>query len=1060
MAVTPDITPPHKTVSRRKKRALWVWALWVLCGLLCLLLLAGAYAWSNRYALLEDLAIDTFAEDGIEAELDIETLTKTQAVLKNVRLSYDGQMFFSAKHIAADYKWRDALEGQVKSIKFTQLQAHITVDDKGQIIDGWLPPRTDESGTINALPENGISIEDGTFFIKSPYAAGEITGDVALKTLQNFTANVTLKPTNLTYNEMSVSGGGAFQIDTTQDRPRLNGDMTLSKLSHPAIEVQDLTLSLDGSPDTEAQSFDGTLTLDFKRLETAQAFMDESQISWDGLITKTDALFDLSGQWHAQLQNAHIPDPARRDELAATLSFSTPLSKSPLAQNFIPDINRVVKSLFAGSDINARGQLKRSNFGFVINLSEPAQINSPQTQLTLTPHETEPAYYFNRNARTIMANLKADFTEPANISLSDINFKARSINGFRLDGVDSFNANIQTQSQWNVTGIDGRPARLLPISVMMNYQGSNTASRTVDLSGDIDYDGVLPGAYVSGLKAAGDMRLTLSENGQMAVGYTPKTSTPLQIDQLETASGWSAYDFMGDITPNAALFHRKTATTSTANISLSNLSTNIERPTDKARLAVETKTLTARGQLSTVKTTLSQDWDMQFTQAHITSDDLPGPDTRITLPEGQLNASLETDKAPRFDITTPSANIETQLIKVDNMQLRLFGQTDNYDIEHSGGRVKITGNTLPPLPIEGALNVLDGAFIGTAKARLPQADNTPIALSYNIRDGVGYADVDIAALEFTPNGLQPQNLISALRGKIAQVEGLASAQIRLKFARGEALQSSGKAQIINMNFGTAPGPLTGINMELSMDSVLPLISRGRQRMTVAEFDPGIPLQDGVIDFELVDGGVKIYSAQWPVGGGFFSLDPFTWKYGAPENRLVMRLSDVQLGEFMETMGNDSIEATGQVQGEFPIIISGVNVRVDKGQLLVKDGGTIRYTPKDTSGLPPVSYTQEEAIDILRTKDQARYSSLARDALREFKYKELSIKVDGSLDGEVELGTVFNGSNPKVLNGQPFEFDINVVGELFNILRSFDSNAQIKSELERQGISTDGLTINP
>ena len=161
---------------------------------------------------------------------------------------------------------------------------------------------------------------------------------------------------------------------------------------------------------------------------------------------------------------------------------------------------------------------------------------------------------------------------------------------------------------------------------------------------------------------------------------------------------------------------------------------------------------------------------------------------------------------------------------------------------------------------------------------------------------------------------------------------------------------------------------------------------------------------------------------------------------------------------MESMGNDSIEATGKLQGEFPIVIAGVNLRVDQGRIFVKDGGTIRYNPPSDDSTPPISYTQEEAIKILRTKDQARYSSLARDALREFKYKELSIKVDGALDGEVELATVFNGSNQKVLNGQPFEFDINVIGELFNILRSFDSNAQIKSQLEKQGISTEGLSL--
>jgi len=47
---------------------------------------------------------------------------------------------------------------------------------------------------------------------------------------------------------------------------------------------------------------------------------------------------------------------------------------------------------------------------------------------------------------------------------------------------------------------------------------------------------------------------------------------------------------------------------------------------------------------------------------------------------------------------------------------------------------------------------------------------------------------------------------------------------------------------------------------------------------------------------------------------------------------------------------------------------------------------------------------------------------------------------------------FDGKNGKVLGGQPFRFDIGLEGELLNILRSFNTNAQIKAELARRGLS--------
>jgi len=101
--------------------------------------------------------------------------------------------------------------------------------------------------------------------------------------------------------------------------------------------------------------------------------------------------------------------------------------------------------------------------------------------------------------------------------------------------------------------------------------------------------------------------------------------------------------------------------------------------------------------------------------------------------------------------------------------------------------------------------------------------------------------------------------------------------------------------------------------------------------------------------------------------------------------------------------------------------------VEKGEVSVPDGGLIKYDP----GPNARSYTEEEAIAVLRERRSNEYAALAQDALREFRYR------------------VFDGSNAKVLNRQPFRFDVSVKGELFNIARSFNSNAQVKSEILRQ-----------
>ena len=117
----------------------------------------------------------------------------------------------------------------------------------------------------------------------------------------------------------------------------------------------------------------------------------------------------------------------------------------------------------------------------------------------------------------------------------------------------------------------------------------------------------------------------------------------------------------------------------------------------------------------------------------------------------------------------------------------------------------------------------------------------------------------------------------------------------------------------------------------------------------------------------------------------------------------------------------------------------------------KDGGVIRFVADETEA--DDRFQGDKILETWSSGDEGVYNDLAKEALREFNYRELTASIDGPLDGDVELGVVFNGANKKVLNGQPFEFDIEVQGELFNILRSFNSNAQIKSELlKKEGVA--------
>ena len=277
-----------------------------------------------------------------------------------------------------------------------------------------------------------------------------------------------------------------------------------------------------------------------------------------------------------------------------------------------------------------------------------------------------------------------------------------------------------------------------------------------------------------------------------------------------------------------------------------------------------------------------------------------------------------------------------------------------------------------------------------------------------------------------------------MRGKIADVRGPVSAQIDLEFGADRPLKSSGRAQLHSLSLGTLPGPVTGVVADLGFSSFFPLQTDGVQTLTLGSYDPGFPLTDGDVTFELIPDGIDILSARWPIGDGFVRLDPAQWRYLASENNMTLRIDKVSLGEFFKKFGNENLNATGEVDGVLPIVISGVDVKVAGGRLIVEDGGIIQYRSDQTNAAAA----------------QNPQAEMAFDALKNFEYEELELLMDGPLGGEITLRIKFLGSNPDVLYGSQFRFNVTVTGELFNIARSFRIGPEVLKRIKDDLISQD------
>jgi len=1047
----------RKVPKSRKKRSIWRWLLWALLIILILMLILAAFIWLNRFSLLEEAAEDLLLDQGIKAELSIESVSKTQTVLKNVRLadssSGDDTAFFKADKITADYEWREALKGRVDKIVFLKPQAQLNLDEKGQIIDGWLPPKGESDGGEAVLPSKGIIIENGTFTLGSPFGDAIAQVDAEYFTRDDFTAKLDIAPTKFSYGDWRMAGDGQLNVEFKEDNPKIEVDFRLSTLEHPVIDASDLHMRGNMEPEFSGEHIkvNGDLDFEFGSLVTAQILAGAGQFKWEGRAERNPSQphpLTLSGTWSSAASDVVLPDPARRKSLAETLSLSETLLKAPIAQNFSSELTHRMTSLLERSDIEAAGRIELGTDGLAVSFLGPATLQGDQTALRLEQTDWAPVYSFSREDEELRLAFHASLTEPAGLTFREADLVAPTQNGWQLDGITRFSADIITSGIWRGKDLEGRGARLAPFKAEAVYKGGK-GPRNLLLSGGVDYDGTVPGGYVTELKTSGRMTMDLIGRS-MSVRFKPDNNRPILISKIETATEWRGEEVSATLLSEAPIYTRQ-GDSSQMSAKLSDVSLIAIDTTNTKNLGMTFETMKVSGELKGER----QSWDIVGQTAKICSEDMPGPGTVITTPEARIQVQREDMESPiEFYMAAPVANAKTQLVNAVGIRIEAAGEPDKYVLRYSPGeagegRVKFAGDALPRLPMTGLVNFAEGAFEGTATTMLPLADDTPIDIAYRFKDGQGTADVDIAELRFLPKGLQPQYLVSALKGKIAEVDGLVQAKIKLAFAAGQPLQSSGTAKIIDMSFGTLPGPLTGVNTEMQFSNMFPLQSQGRQRLTVDKFDPGFPLENGVIEFKMIPDGVKVYSARWPLGEGFLSLDPFEWLYSNEVNRVVMRIENVSIGEFLKDVGDGALTATGNIEGTLPIVMSGVDVRVEDGEFWVKDGGVIQYKSKQLESISELDGTNERAVAAIRA---GNYRDAAFEALKDFRYQELRVKIDGALDGPIDVFIKADGKNEDVLGGQPFLFNINLQGELLNILRSFNTNAQIKSELARRGLN--------
>ncbi|MBK8909500.1 MAG: YdbH domain-containing protein [Rhodospirillales bacterium] len=318
--------------------------------------------------------------------------------------------------------------------------------------------------------------------------------------------------------------------------------------------------------------------------------------------------------------------------------------------------------------------------------------------------------------------------------------------------------------------------------------------------------------------------------------------------------------------------------------------------------------------------------------------------------------------------------------------------------------------------VNGTLAV--SARLGAADERV-QAD---VSGAWDRDTGIGEAKVTLQPVRFAPGRLQPQVLAPSLALPVTDVNGRVAASGRLTW-NGQRLRPDLRIRLDTVSMQAFGARLQDIDGAIRITGFAPLQASSMQAITIGRIEAGVPITDVQLRFDLDDGRrLHITRAAADLLGGRVDQADGWMDLEGPTYRGALDVAGLDLQALLDLAELEAATATGEVSGRIPILFEDGALGIDGGVLATEQPGVLRYTP----GASPAA---------LQPQGQGQGLGLALQALENFHYESLQIKVDGGSGRGWTSSVSISGKNPDFMEGYPFVFNINLSGDLDRVVLS-------------------------
>lgn len=341
-----------------------------------------------------------------------------------------------------------------------------------------------------------------------------------------------------------------------------------------------------------------------------------------------------------------------------------------------------------------------------------------------------------------------------------------------------------------------------------------------------------------------------------------------------------------------------------------------------------------------------------------------------------------------------------------------------------------------PLELTGQVFLRNESLVYSLAGENPNSKANIIAEgSHSLETGNGGLNFSLPSHRFLIGGLQPSGLIPLL-DMLDEVEGDAALNLNISW-NDYGLNGWGQLYLNGLDFGIFDTSIKNLNSALGFESLLPLRTAEPQAFRIETASIGnILLSEisGRLEFAKGEASLpvaRVENLRATFADGDLRIDSSEFDLSNNRHNLVLRLEDISISQLIDLIEIEDLDADGRFTGEIPVTITGGTFEIADGHLESSQDGQI-------------SFKSEKVRSALASGGQA--VSLMMDALENFHYDRLRLDIHKPAEGESRLAIKLEGQNPDVLDGHPFDLNINLSGNLAPLLQAISEGRRLSRNI--------------